>query len=65
MTKAPKPDRAPVRPVVAVRILAFVCLALALMCAGLAWAWRTQREEAACWRTAAEFQLMPEGECRS
>lgn len=51
--------------VVTVRILALVCVALALMCAALAWAWNDQREEAACWRAAAEFQLQPEGDCRS
>ena len=34
-----------------------------MMCAGLAWAWTHERETAACWRIAAEFQLMPETEC--
>jgi hypothetical protein len=57
-------SRAP-RTVITVRILALVSVALALMCAGLAYAWKTEREVAACWRTAAEFQLEPEGECRS
>ena len=47
---------------IAARILAFVCVALALMCAGLAWAWNDQRQEAACWRVAAEFQR-PDGAC--
>jgi hypothetical protein len=52
------------RPVVAVRIMALVCVALALMCASLAAAWKSERDEAACWRAAAEFQLQPQGECR-
>ena len=51
--------------VAAVRIMAIVCVALALMCLALAWAWTQQREEAACWRAAAEFQLQPEGDCRT
>lgn len=38
---------------------------MALMCVGLAWAFTQQREEAACWRAAAEFQLQPEGDCRT
>ena len=48
-----------------VRLMALVCLAMGLMCVGLAWAWTQQREETACWRAAAEFQLQPEGDCRS
>ena len=48
----------------AVRVLALICVALALMCAGLAWAWKTQRDESECWRAAAQFQLIPEGDCR-
>ncbi|MBL8772297.1 MAG: hypothetical protein JNK30_13025 [Phenylobacterium sp.] len=51
------------RAIVAVRILTAVSVALAVMCAVLAWAWSAAREEAACWRTAAEFQLQPEGGC--
>jgi len=50
--------------VVAVRVLALVSVALALMCAGLAYAWKVQRDEAECWRAAAQFQLQPEGDCR-
>ncbi len=46
-----------------VRIMALLCVLLALMCAGLAWAWTEARASAACWRTAAEFQLPPEGAC--
>ena len=53
------------RRTAAVRLMALACLALALMCVGLAWAWTQQREETACWRAAAEFQLQPEGDCRS
>lgn len=52
------------RATATLRILAGVCIALALMCAGLAWAWNDQREEAACWRAAVEYQLQPEGDCR-
>ena len=54
----------PNRPVVAARILALLCVGLALMCAGLAWAWTQERQAAACWRAAAEFQLIPEDACR-
>jgi hypothetical protein len=56
----PKPDRT----VVAVRVMTLVAVALAVMCAFLAYAWKTERESAACWRTAAEFQYHPEGDCR-
>lgn len=50
--------------IVAVRILAAVSVALAVMCAVLAWAWNKAREEAACWRLAAEFQLPIEDICQ-
>lgn len=53
------------RRVAAVRIMAALCVVLALMCIGLAVAWTQQREEAACWRLAAEFQLEPDGACHS
>lgn len=56
----PKPDR----NLRAVRIMAVVSAALAVMCAYLAYAWNTQREAAACWRTAAEFQYQPVDDCR-
>ncbi len=59
MSSVPKDRR-----IAAVRIMAAACVALALMCVGLAVAWNQQREEAACWRLAAEFQLEPEGACR-
>lgn len=39
-------------------------MALALMCAGLALAWKEQRDQAECWRAAAQFQLQPDGECK-
>jgi hypothetical protein len=52
------------RSLFAVRIMAVVCAALAIMCASLAAAWKSERDEAACWRAAAEFQLQPQGECR-
>jgi hypothetical protein len=58
MSSVPKDRR-----VAAVRIMAAACVALALMCVGLAVAWNQQREEAACWRLAAEFQLEPDGAC--
>jgi len=61
MSSAPVKDRR----TLAVGIMAAVCVALALMCAGLAWAWSVEREEAACWRAAAQFQLQPEGDCRT
>lgn len=57
-------DRAD-RTVIVVRIMAAACVALAGMCAGLAWAWKDERDQAACWRAAAEFQLQPQGDCRS
>lgn len=59
MSKGAQPNRS----VLTVRILALLCVALALMCAVLAVAWTREREVAACWRTAAEFQLTPNGEC--
>jgi hypothetical protein len=61
MSEPPAKDR---RTAV-VRLMALVCVAMALMCVALAWAWTEQREETACWRAAAEFQLQPEGDCRS
>lgn len=61
MSSVPVKDRR----VAAVRIMAAACVALALMCLGLAVAWTQQREEAACWRLAAEFQLDPDGACRN
>jgi|GEM_PF-7054182 len=69
MPRAPKPqpapdDAKPDRRVAAVRIMALVSAALAVMCVYLAHAWQVERETAACWRAAAEFQLTPEGDCR-
>lgn len=60
MPRSPRPER----PLIAVRILALISVVLALMCAALAWAWTTEREVAACWRAAAQFQLQVEGDCR-
>ena len=57
-------SRAP-RTIIIVRILALVCLALGLMCAGLAFAWQDQRQQTACWRTAAQFQQVPPDDCGS
>jgi hypothetical protein len=52
------------RTIVAVRILTAVSVALAVMCVVLAWAWNEAREDAACWRLAAEFQLPPDSACK-
>ena len=60
MSKAPWPGR----PVIIIRVLAFVSVALSIMCATLAWAWQSEREKAACWRVAAEFQTQREQGCR-
>lgn len=56
--------RKPERSLWVVRVMALACVALALMCASLAYAWQHEREKAACWRAAAEFQLQPDGDCR-
>jgi hypothetical protein len=50
--------------IVAVRILTATCVALAAMCAVLAWAWSQAREDAVCWRLAAEFQRPLDTACR-
>jgi hypothetical protein len=55
----------PERSLWAVRRMALACVALALMCAGLALAWKRERQVAACWRAAAEFQLLPDNDCRA
>ncbi|MFZ5719139.1 MAG: hypothetical protein ACOY5Y_06690 [Pseudomonadota bacterium] len=60
MASSPRPERL----LIAVRILALISVALAAMCAVLAWAWKAERDAAACWRAAAEFQLQVEGDCR-
>ncbi|MEW5687183.1 MAG: hypothetical protein AB1942_19895 [Pseudomonadota bacterium] len=60
MSRGSRTDKA----MMAVRFLAALSVALGLMCAGLAWMWQTERETAACWKAAAEFQLQPEGDCR-
>lgn len=60
MATSPRPARA----LIAVRILALISVVLAVICAVLAWAWSTEREVAECWRTAAQFQLQVEGDCR-
>jgi hypothetical protein len=61
MSSVPAKDRR----LAAVRIMAGVCALLAIICVTLAWAWNEQREEAACWRVAAEFQRVPESDCRN
>ena len=60
MARSPRPQR----PLITVRILALISVMLAVMCAVLAWAWKTERDAAACWRAAAQFQLQVEGDCR-
>lgn len=60
MPRSPRPER----PLIAVRILALISVMLAVMCAILAWAWKAERDTAACWRAAAQFQLQVEGDCR-
>lgn len=47
------------RPTGPVRLLAGICVALALMCLGLAIAWKSKADEAACWREAFEDDMGP------
>jgi len=61
MSNAPPKDRR----TAAVAVMAAISAALAVICVGLAWAFAVQREETACWRAAAEFQLQPEGDCQT
>ena len=49
----------------AVRLLALVSVALALMCAALALAWRAEHENAECWRAMAQYKIETEGLCES
>ncbi len=51
------------KAVTAVRVLALVAVALALMCATLAVAWRRERDKAECWRAAAEYKLETDFKC--
>jgi len=53
----------PLKPTTAVRVMAGVCVALALMCAGLAVAWRHEHEQASCWQAAATYKLEMEDSC--
>ena len=53
----------PLKATTAVRVLAAVSVALGLMCAGLAVAWRHERDQAACWRAAAQYKLEMEDSC--
>jgi hypothetical protein len=61
MPRGEKPDRS----LRTVRILALLAAALAVMCVGLAVAWKQQRDSAECWRTAAQYQLPLTDECGS
>lgn len=56
--------RKPDRTLLTIRVMTGVSVALAVMCAVLAYAWQAERQTAACWRTAAEFQYHPDGDCR-
>lgn len=47
------------RPIGPVRLLAFICVVLALMCVGLAAAWKSKADEATCWRAAFEDDMGP------
>jgi hypothetical protein len=51
------------KAVTAVRVLALVSLALGLMCAALAFAWRAEHESAECWRAMAQYKIETEGLC--
>ena len=53
----------PLKPTTAVRVLAGVSVALAMMCAGLAIAWNHERDQAACWRAAAQYKLDVDDGC--
>lgn len=53
----------PIKAETVVRVLAFVSVALALMCVGLAVVWTGEREKTACWRAAAEYKLETDGRC--
>ncbi len=37
-----------------------LCVALALMCFGLAVMWQDQHEAAECWRAVGQYHLSPE-----
>ncbi|HEX7885464.1 MAG TPA: hypothetical protein VF474_05760 [Phenylobacterium sp.] len=63
MHDRPKPA-ARNRTLAVVRLMALVSAALAVMCVYLAYAWTSERQAAACWRTAAEFQYQPPDQCR-
>lgn len=46
-----------------VRLLAGLCVALALMCLGLALAYARKSEQVQCYADAAELGLTPPGSC--
>jgi hypothetical protein len=50
-------------PTHVMRLMAAICVLLALTCAGLAWQYRRAIGEARCWRAAAEEGVAPEGDC--
>jgi uncharacterized membrane protein YqjE len=50
-------------PRVALRLLATLCVLLALACAVLAWRYGQARDAALCWRAAAEEGVAAEGDC--
>ncbi len=55
------------RPTGPVRLLTVIAVALALMCVGLAIAWKSKADEAECWREAFEDDLGPAaaGRCKA
>ena len=66
MTARPAEPRARARfafvwtPTRTIQALAALCVALALMCFGLAVMWQDQHEAAECWRASAQYHLAPE-----
>ena len=47
------------RPTGPVRLLALISVLLALMCVGLAVAWKSKADDADCWREAFEDDMGP------
>ena len=57
------PKAGALSPRAMVRLLAGLCVALALMCLGLALAYARKSEQAQCYVDAAELGLTPPGAC--
>ncbi len=47
-------------PTRTIQALCVLCVALALMCFGLAVMWQDQHEAAECWRAVGQYHLSPE-----